>query len=61
MSYNEYLSDEEQDLLNAVYQYKEYSSENEYSASIVKLELEHYKRDLRFLRWLKSQVEETKK
>ena len=60
MSYNEYLTDEEQDLLNAVYQYKEYSSENKYIASIVKLELEHYKRDLRFLRWLKSQVEEKK-
>ena len=51
------LSEEDQDLLNAVYQYEKYPSEQEWIADYIKMRLDSYKKDLRFLRWLKQQVE----
>jgi len=50
------LSEEDQDLLNAVYRYEKYPSEQEWIADYIRMRLGHYRRDLRFLRWLEKQV-----
>ena len=50
------LTEDEQDLLNAVYQYEKYDSEQSWINDQIKMRLGHYKHDLRFLRWLERQV-----